>query len=204
MIRITHGFILADPSTAAMFEDRKRLFVDTLRWDVPVTDGRFEIDAFDGPVATYIAALDGQGGHIGSMRLLPSSGPHILGSLFPSLCRNLVPRGDTILEITRLCLPVRLGAARRLAVRNRLISAMVDHALLGGITALTAVVAWDFLEQVLRMGWRCSALGDPTIIGGARLGAFRIELDADTPSPLAATGIYVPGTIGAPIAREAA
>jgi len=204
MIRITQGFTLADRGSSAMFEDRKRLFVDTLRWDVPVIDGRFEIDAFDGPAATYIAALDGDGDHIGSLRLLPSSGPHILSSLFPALCKGAVPRGDMILEITRLCLPVRLGAARRLAVRNRLISAMVDHALATGITALTAVVARDFLEQVLRMGWRCTALGAPTIIGGARLGAFRIDLDGDTPSRLAATSIYLPGTIGAPTAREAA
>ena len=26
----------------SMFEDRRRLFVDLLRWDVPVVDGRFE------------------------------------------------------------------------------------------------------------------------------------------------------------------
>lgn len=204
MIRIIRDFTLADPLAAAMFEDRKRLFVDMLEWDVPVIEGRFEIDAFDGPAATYIVEHDQRGGHLGSLRLLPSSGPHILGSLFPALCQGAVPTGDGIWEITRLCLPMRLGAAGRLAIRNRLISAMVDHAPGAGITALTAVVAWQFLEQVRHMGWRCTALGEPTMIGGARLGAFRIDLDADTPMQLAATGIYIPDTTPARSARAAA
>jgi hypothetical protein len=36
-----------------MFEDRKSVFVDLLNWDVPVIDGRFELDAFDDEQATY-------------------------------------------------------------------------------------------------------------------------------------------------------
>ncbi len=31
----------------SMFEERKRVFVDLLRWDVPVVAGRYEIDQFD-------------------------------------------------------------------------------------------------------------------------------------------------------------
>ncbi|HWU72384.1 MAG TPA: acyl-homoserine-lactone synthase, partial [Sphingomonas sp.] len=30
-----------------MFEARKEVFVDLLGWDVPVLDGRYEIDQFD-------------------------------------------------------------------------------------------------------------------------------------------------------------
>lgn len=203
MIRINQGFILSDPVAAAMFMDRKRLFVDTLGWDVAVAQERYEIDAFDGDHATYIIAAGEDDEHVGSMRLLPSIRPHILGSLFPVLCAGAVPTGDTIFEITRLCLPTRLGAARRLGVRNRLISAMTDHALERGIASLTAVVSWDFLGSVMAMGWRCAPLGSPTIIGGARLGAFRIDLDGDTIAGLSATGIYTPGTISLPL-RQAA
>jgi acyl homoserine lactone synthase len=204
MIRITQGFSLDDRLSAAMFEDRKRLFVDMLRWDVPVIGGRFEIDAFDGDEATYIVATGEAGNHVGSMRLLSTLRPHILGSLFPALCDDGVPVGETVFEITRLCLPQRLGAAGRLAVRNRLITAMADHALGAGITSLTGVVSSDYREQVMRMGWRCAALGAPAIIGGERLGAFRIDLDGDTRAALAANGIYAPGTIVSSDAREAA
>jgi len=35
----------------AMFAARKEVFVDLLKWDLPVLDGRFEIDQFDTPAA---------------------------------------------------------------------------------------------------------------------------------------------------------
>lgn len=201
MIRITRGYCLADPADAAMFEDRRRLFVDLMRWDVPVVDGRYEIDRFDGRQAVYIAESDRDDFHRGSMRLLPSVGPHILGDLFPALCDGAVPRGSDIWEITRLCLPIRLGATERLAVRNRLISAMVDHALGEGISALTGVVRPTFREAVLTMGWEAEPLGEVRQCGGMALGAFRIAIDPDTPVRLARTGIYAPAVL--PVAAAA-
>lgn len=204
MIRITQGYSLEDRGVAGMFEDRKRLFVDLLDWDVPVVDSRFEIDQFDGPDATYLLALDDAGSHQGSLRLLPTNRPHILGTLFANLCDRGVPAGPDIVEITRLCLPVRLRSKRRLAVRNRLISAMTDLALSAGVAAFTGVVSWRFLEQIMAMGWRCVPLGGPCVIGGTRLGAFRIDLDAGTPAALASTGIYVPDCIAVSALRKAA
>ncbi len=207
MIRITRGYSLGNPSDAAMFEDRKRLFVDLMRWDVPVVDGRFEIDQFDGADATYIVAHGAEarkvaGLHHGSMRLLPTTAPHILGDLFPELAEGAVPRGDDVAEITRLCLPTRLGASERTSVRNRLISAMVDHALENGIRVLTGVVRPAFCETVLVLGWRAAALGPVQIIGGQSLAAFRVEIDTETPELLDATGIYVEGLLAE--ARRAA
>jgi acyl-homoserine lactone synthase len=204
MIRIIEGFTLADPLARAMFADRKRLFVDLLGWNVPVVEGCYEIDCYDNADATYLVALDDVGGHGGSLRLLPTTGPHILGDLFPELCEGGVPRGTRIFEITRLCLPPRLGAAARLLARKRLISAMIDHARAEGIVGLTGVVTEHFLGQVLAMGWRCAALGAPRHIDGARLGAFRIALGPDTPRCLAETGIYMPDMLTAPPARRAA
>jgi acyl-homoserine lactone synthase len=173
-----------------MFEDRKRLFVDLLGWDLAVENGRREIDHFDGDEAVYLIALDQTGDHIGSLRLLPSEQPHILSTLFADLCPDGVPIGPTVFEVTRLCLPVRHGAAERLRIRNALISAMVDHALDVGITRLTGVVEAGFLAQILRMGWRCMTLGPSRRFSGATLGAFAAEIDAETPALLAPNGIY--------------
>ena len=195
MIRIKRGHRLDDSLDAAMFEDRRRLFADLMGWDVPVVAGRFEIDQFDTADAVYLADVDADGTHCGSMRLLPSEQAHILGDIFPALADRAVPRGPDIFEITRLCLPSRIGAARRLAVRNRLISAMVDHALLSGIRTLTGVVRPGFRTSVLAMGWEAEPLGPPREIGGMALGAFRIEIAADTPARLARTGIYTPATV---------
>ena len=174
----------------SMHADRKRLFVDLLGWDVPVIEGRHEIDRFDDDHATYLIAADMDGQHMGSLRLLPTQRPHILGSIFPHLCPEGVPVGPEIFEITRLCLPARHRAPERLRIRNRLISAMVDHALDSGIRTLTGVVEAGFLAQVLAMGWRCSTLTMVDATTRTGLGTFRVEIEPDTPGLLAANGIY--------------
>ncbi len=106
----------------AMFEDRKRVFVDLLKWDVPVLDGRFEIDQFDDSHATYLIIADEDGDHLGSARLLPTTRPHILRSLFADLCAAPPPTGPQVYEITRFCLSRRQSAAERRLTRNRLVS----------------------------------------------------------------------------------
>ena len=111
-----------------MFEARKRVFVDLLKWDVPVLDGRFELDEFDDEQANYIIVADREGNHLGSARLLPTTRPHILGDLFPELCAGPVPAGPDIFEITRFCLGRTQGALARRETRNRLVSALVSFA----------------------------------------------------------------------------
>ncbi|PHR19566.1 MAG: autoinducer synthase [Sphingopyxis sp.] len=173
-----------------MFEDRKRLFVDLLGWDVPVIDNRFEIDRFDIEHAVYFVATDEDGNHQGSLRMLPTTRPHILDSLFGDLCPGGVPTGEQIYEITRLCLPARLGSAQRLETRKQLISAMVDYALANGIVRLTGVVDAGFRKDILNMGWRAEPLGPAKLFDGANLGAFAVHISSETPERLRWTGIY--------------
>lgn len=178
----------------SMFEERKIVFVDLLKWDLQITDGRLEIDQFDDDDAVYILASHEDGNHLGSLRLLRTDRPHILGSFFPYLSDMPVPTGPDVLEVTRLCLSPRLRAAERRYVRNQLISAMTDFALTRDIRALTGVARVSWLAQILRMGWRCEMLGPAQALDGALTGAFRIDLDNNTPSGLASMGIYTPGT----------
>jgi N-acyl-L-homoserine lactone synthetase len=188
-----------------MFEDRKSLFVDLLGWSVPVIDARVEQDQYDHESAIYLIVPEKDGTHAGSMRLLPTTHAHILADLFSDLCEQAVPRGETIFEITRLCLPSRHGAAQRLLIRNRLISAMVDYALRHRIEALTGVVEASFLAKVVAMGWQCRPLGSPRRVNRRLLGAFQIDVTPEAPRLLAAHGIYMSATISADeLSREAA
>ncbi|HEY9553148.1 acyl-homoserine-lactone synthase [Allosphingosinicella sp.] len=186
------GRLAEDAVLAAMFEARKRVFVDLLGWDVPVLAGRFEVDQFDDVHARYLVLTDRQGSHLGSARLLDTRRPHILGALYPELCEEEVPSGTGIAEITRFCLDRRLRAPERLIVRNQLVSALVDHALGAGIHLYTGVAEMGWLQQILSFGWVCRPLGLPRPIDGTLLGALAIDIARDTPSLLARAGIYQP------------
>lgn len=194
MIRIVETHLTVDDRRPleTMFSDRKEQFVDFFEWDVPVVDGRWEMDQFDTANAVYIIAVDASGAHEASMRMLPSTEPHLLGTLFPHLCPGGVPVGERLWESTRLCLPSRHGAARRLELRNALISAMVDFALARGIERITGVIPDGFRKQVLAMGWRAEPLGPAVPIKGGPIGAFAIDIGCDTPDRLRWTGVYCP------------
>src|SRR5258705_9175705 len=81
-----------EPRLRAMFEARKQVFVDLLKWEVPVLDGRYEVDQFDDEHAVYLIVADAAGEHFGSARLLPTTPPHILNPLFPHLFACPPPR----------------------------------------------------------------------------------------------------------------
>lgn len=174
-----------------MFADRKAQFVDFFDWEVPVVDGRFEIDQFDTADAVYIIAIDDRGRHEASLRMLPSWQPHLLGDVFPHLCVAGVPICASTWESTRLCLPSRHGAARRKELRSLLISAMADFALARRIKYITGVIPEGFRREVLAMGWRAEPLGPAARIPGGPIGAFRIEVTSDIRERLAWSGTYV-------------
>lgn len=186
---------LGSPEASAlrpMFEARKQIFVDLLKWDVPVIDGRFEVDQFDDEHATYVIATGRDGEHLGSARLLPTTRPHILGDLYPALCAGPVPTGADIFEITRFCLDRNQGAARRRVTRNRLVSALVALALTRGIRTFTGVAEIAWLQQILAFGWDCRPLGPPLALPCGLTGALAIAIDDSTPALLERNGIWDP------------
>jgi acyl-homoserine lactone synthase len=178
------------PALREMFEARKRVFVDLLKWDVPVLHERYEVDQFDDEHAIYLIVAGVDGGHAASARLLGTTRPHILDSLFPDLCASPSPRGPNIFEITRFCLDPNQGSQSRLESRNRLVSGLVRYALDHGIGTYTGVAEMGWLQQILAFGWRCAPLGLPRTICGKMLGALRIEISPETPALLEANGIY--------------
>ncbi len=173
----------------SMFEARKQVFVDLLKWDVPVLHGRFEVDQFDDEHAVYLIVTDEQGRHLGSARLLQTVRPHILDTLFSDLCASPPPRGRHILEITRFCLGRNQDARRRLRTRNTLVAGLVAYALRRGVVTYTGVAELPWLQQILAFGWQCRPLGLPQAIKGRTLGALRIDITPETPALLERNGI---------------
>lgn len=189
MLHIRRAEPATDRVLRAMYAARKSVFVDLLKWDVPVHDGTYEIDQFDSAGACYLILTDEDERHLGSARLLPTTEPHILGSLYPGLCSGAPPEGEHIWEITRFCLDRRLAARERRSVRDTLVCAIAEHALGEGIESCVAIAEFAWFQQILSFGWRCRPLGPPQIIEGRSLGALQIDIDTETPRLLARGGI---------------
>lgn len=182
----------SDAVMRAMFEARKRVFVDLLGWDLPVLAGRYEIDQFDDPHARYLILSESGRNHRASARLLPTTRPHILSDLFAPLCDEAPPTGPDIFEITRFCLDRDLRAAERRHWRDALVTGLAGYALEHEIRTYTGVAELHWLKQILAFGWRATPLGPPRTLDGMTLGALRIDLDANTLALLAANGIVPP------------
>lgn len=173
----------------SMFEARKRVFIDLLKWDIPALAGRFELDHFDDVDATYLIVTDADGEHLASARLLLTTRPALLDSLFPELVDGPVPQGADVLEITRFCLSPGIGARQRRVARDSLLVGLAEFALANRIRIYTGVAELAWFRQVERFGWDCQPLGPPRLHGGEALVALRIDIDGSTISRLAAAGI---------------
>ncbi|MDB5580810.1 MAG: autoinducer synthase [Bradyrhizobium sp.] len=183
-----------DALLTEMFRERKRVFIDLLRWDVPVLAGEFELDQFDGPSAIYLLMASPEGRHCGSMRLLPTDGPTILGDIFPFLCDRPVPASPHCWEISRFCLSRDLRAAERRVVRDQLVTAAVAFALQNDITSYACVADMSWLSQIQTFGWRCDALGLPQRLPCGLTGAMQIQVAPDTPELMQKAGTWRPSS----------
>jgi N-acyl-L-homoserine lactone synthetase len=205
MMQILHSTPgdVPDHILRAMFAARKQVFIDLLKWDVPVLAGKYELDQFDDEHASYLILTDDEHTHMASARLLPTTREHILGDIFPQLCEEPAPRGETIYEITRFCLDRSLNARDRRIVRDTLVTALVDHALTNDITTYTAVAEMGWYSQILAFGWHCTPLGLPHSDGTKVMAALAIAIDVATPGLLDVAGIR-PMSLAVPRDKRAA
>jgi len=151
--------LFADP-LAEMHRDRKRVFASLPGWGPPSLDDEFEIDQFDTDDATYVLIPESDAsGHLGSVRLLPTTAPHLLSEVFPHLCEHGVPSDSDTWEITRFCLRPGLDDPR--SVQRQLTLALVEYALLQGIRQYTCAISATTLPALLSVGWDCEPLGLP-------------------------------------------
>jgi len=96
-----------------MFKLRARVFGDRLGWDVNIQDGR-ERDHFDDLHPAHVVSLNDEGDVVGCMRLLQTTGPHMLADVFNSILDGEPPiRSAQVWEATRFCVDTKkLGRGR--------------------------------------------------------------------------------------------
>ena len=137
------------------------------------------------------------------MRLLPSTGAHLLGDKFAHLCADGVPVGPDVWEITRLVTAPGLTRAEALQVRRQLAIALQEHALANRIQIYIMVTHLPWLPSLLSIGWDAEPLGLPHGEGVNAVAALRIHIDETTLQRLrAAWAIARPVLSPPPIGRE--
>src|SRR5215510_10510497 len=91
-----------------MFLLRAKVFNDRLGWDVKVSDKR-ERDRFDELNPLYVVETDEKRNVLASLRLLPTTGPHMLSDVFSELMApDSIVRSPRILESSRFAADTEL------------------------------------------------------------------------------------------------
>ena len=169
-----------------MHRQRHEIYVVRRGWKALHSENGIERDCFDIPDAQYVLALDEEDDILASMRLLPSTGPHLLADVFPKLILSGdVPRGDDIYELTRFYV-APFGASRE--VRDWLVGVLsagaIEHCLDIGIRHITSVIDTFLLKLMLSMDWKVRPLGLPQRYPEGIAVAVMIDI---TPAALVAT-----------------
>ena len=145
-----------------MWQQRNDVFVEKLGWELPVEDG-LEIDQYDDDRSTYLLAVDDNDTVTGSLRILPTTGGHLMTDLFPSMCAGEPPVGPTVWEISRFyVLPPTRRPKDRVKAAAEVLSGMVELALLHGVEKVTMVSYMANMPLIIGLGFDVTPLGLPT------------------------------------------
>ena len=80
-----------------MFRQRHEIYVERRGWKALQSVNGEERDQFDRPDTIYLLAIDEEDDILAGLRLLPTTGPHLLADIFPHLVMSSdIPRGDDI------------------------------------------------------------------------------------------------------------
>lgn len=150
---------------ATFMRARKAVFVDRLKWSLPVADG-IEFDQYDTPFARWVV-LHEYGEILGGVRLLPTTAKvglhsYMLRDAQLGLLQDIptdvlffeAPVENRIFEATRLFITDAVPAERRVAVQTELMKSFARAARAEGATHVIGIVpaVWSRWLRRLELG----------------------------------------------------
>jgi acyl homoserine lactone synthase len=159
---------------------RYKMFVERQKWAVP-TYGQIEYDEFDTPAATYILTVDDQYRALGTARLIPTTRPYMIKSLWPNLIDAKVPHCDSIWEASRFGCDRDLDAASRRCVVAQLILGCQEFGIANGITHYLGVMPIRIFKHVIAAnGCPVTSVGPTLRLHGHEIAAAYIDVSPAT------------------------
>lgn len=161
MLKIVHAADLyrRPVLAASMFRDRGAQFHDRLKWEVTLDDMGMEYDQYDGLDPIYVIVEDEAGEHLGSGRILPTTGRTMIGEHFSDLMGDTVFSSPKVWEITRFCVSPRATGRSALRIPTALLWAGVDLALRSGVEFCLGVFNAPMLRVYKSIGFMPEVLG---------------------------------------------
>lgn len=185
-----HFVDMDEPAIEALGRFRHRVFIRRLGWEVTSShqDASLEFDGFDGPGTLYVVARDTRARILGCTRLLPTTRPFLLGSVFPQLCAQAPDVGPHTWEISRYA----AMSSEHPGLGMELFRASIRFAAAHGAHAVVAVTTCALQRYFERHQVLCSRLGQPVRQGRHTLVALTFPAaqfsaaPSRLPSPVAA------------------
>jgi acyl homoserine lactone synthase len=165
---------------------RHKVFVEGLGWRLPLLETGVERDQFDRPDTLYVIAKDDFGQICGCARLLPTTRPYLLDSVFSQLMGDTpCPRAAEIWELSRYATQTVPGAPplSREELRARfcaLLKAVVETALDCGAERLITFTGVGVERIAKIVGIHVHRAAPPQRVDGKPVVAMWIELDEQT------------------------
>jgi acyl-homoserine lactone synthase len=164
-----------------MHHDRKRVFIDQLGWQLPTSGSWLEVDQFDTDYTVYLLACDQKDRHVASVRLNPTTRPHMLNTVFQGLCDGGPLVAPDVWESSRFTIaPIGLRGTEVMRLSQYLALAHTEFALLNGITRYTMIGEVNRFATVTAMGWKVKPLCLPTDCEGKKIIAMEVFIDEET------------------------
>ena len=139
----------------SMFRDRADQFKARLGWQVSVDACGHERDEYDSENPLYVIVQAADGGHLGSMRFLPTTGPNMIDDHFGHLLGGHSIADKGLWECTRFCLSRKAGPQ----VAGRLMSAGGEILRGFGLAGFAGVFDQRMIRIYNRIGSKPEILG---------------------------------------------
>lgn len=160
---------------------RHQVFVERLGWPL-YTENGMESDQFDRPNTIYVVSHDDQGEIIGCARLLPTTGPYLLGEVFPQLLNGLPPPcSPDIWELSRFATGYRSGSSTSTKMTagqltRRLLKESIACAAEHGAKKLITVTSLAAERLLVRYGFYSHRAGPPMMVDDQLIVACWVDL----------------------------